>query len=145
MVRLTNVTLDILFILGVALLVTPARSAQGQNDLTPNEGITSPVHRSHLGTIVFTRTPAGNENLTETDFLKRFSLNQTGDLAMKVFMANSLTNYLHRLAPDLSVDELTRNGNYQFSFFVDGRLIHKENFNPAWLGSPESKNAKTVY
>lgn len=145
MVRLRNVTVDILFILGVALLVTPARSAQGQNDLTANEGITSPVHRSHLGTILFTRKPAANDSLTETDFLKRFSLNQTGDLAMKVFMANSLTNYLHRLAPDLSVDELTRNGNYQFSFLVDGRLIHKENFNPAWLGSPESKNTKTVY
>src|SRR5262249_44059653 len=73
-----------------------------------------------------------------------FELKETGDLAMSAFMGTSLTNYLHRLAPDLPVDELTRSGNYQVSFFVDGVLIHKDNLHPATIPA-ENKNAKTVF
>jgi CubicO group peptidase (beta-lactamase class C family) len=63
---------------------------------------------------------------------------------MNAFMGNSLTNYLHRLAPQLSVEDLVRKGNYQFSYFVDGVLIHTENLPAAWVPA-ESKNTRTVY
>src|SRR5215203_2912204 len=134
-------------ILGIktaALVALSAATAFGQADIVKNEGITSPLHQANLGKIVFTRKSIPIENLKETDFLKTFVLTGTDDLAMRAFTGNSLTNYLHALAPELSVDELTRNGNYQFSFFVDGRLIHKENLNPFWF-SAENKNTKTTY
>ncbi|MFN2498594.1 MAG: serine hydrolase domain-containing protein [Pyrinomonadaceae bacterium] len=51
---------------------------------------------------------------------------------------------MHKLAPELTVDELTRQGNYQLSFFVDGVLIHKENLNPYWVRA-ENKNKQTVF
>lgn len=117
----------------------------GQADIVKSEGITNPLHQANIGRITFTAGSAPIENYKETDFLKTFELKETSDLSMRAFMGNSLTNYLHRLAPELSADELTRNGNYQFSFFVDGVLIHKENFNPFWLGSAENKNTKTVF
>ena len=59
-------------------------------------------------------------------------------------MSNSLTNYLHRLAPELTAEELVRRGNYQFSFFVDGALIYKENAFASTYGI-ENKNVKTIY
>ena len=105
-------------------------TAFGQTDIVKSESITGPLHQANLGKVIFTAKSIPVESLKETDFLKTFELKETSDLAIKAFMGNSLTNYLNRLAPELSVDELTRNGNYQFSFFVDGVLIHKENLHP---------------
>jgi CubicO group peptidase (beta-lactamase class C family) len=128
----------------VAVLLLISATAYGQADVVKNEGITSPLHQANVGRIIFTAKSIPTENLKETDFLKGYDLNETSDLAMKAFMANSLTNYLHRLAPQLSVDDLTGNGNYEFSFFVDGVLIHKEDLHPAWVPT-ENKNTKTIY
>ena len=119
-------------------------TAFGQADIVKSDGITSPLHQANLGKVIFTAKSIPVESLNESVFLKTFELKETGDLAIKAFLGDSLTNYLHRLAPELSVDELTRNGNYQFSFFVDGVLIHKENLHPAWVPA-ENKNTKTIF
>ncbi|MGQ0760747.1 MAG: serine hydrolase domain-containing protein [Acidobacteriota bacterium] len=116
----------------------------GQGDLVKNDGITSPLHRANIGKIIFTAKPASAEDLQETDFLQAVELKETVNLNFRAFMANSLTNYLHRLAPALIVDELTRQGNYQFSFFVDGVLVHQENLNPYWVRA-ENKNKQTIF
>lgn len=127
-----------------ALFLLLSGAAFGQTDIVKSEGITNPLHQANLGRIAFISIPIPVESLKETDFLKTFELRETGDLAFRAFMGNSLTNYLHRLAPELSVDELTRNGNYQFSFFVDGVLINKENLHPAAIPA-DNKNTKTVF
>lgn len=128
-----------------ALFLLLAQNIFGQlSDIVKSDGITNPLHRANLGRIVFTSKVIPPESLKESDFLKTFELKETGDLAIKAFLGNSLTNYLHRLAPELPVDELTRNGSYQFSFFVDGALIHTENLNPFWIPA-ENKNTKTIY
>jgi len=67
------------------------------------------------------------EQYKQEDFLTTFELKQETNLNIRVFMDNSITNYMHRLAPELSADELNLKGNYQFSFFVDNNLIYKEN------------------
>ncbi len=127
-----------------AFFLLLSATAFGQTDIVKSEGITSPLHQANLGRIAFTAKSTPIESLKETDFLKTFELKETGDLAIRAFMGNSLMNYLHRLAPELSVNELTRNGNYQFSFFVDGVLIHQENLHPAWIPA-ENKNTKTIF
>src|SRR5687768_3536921 len=91
-----------------------------QTDMVKSEGITSDLHRINLGKIIFTAKPVPIESLQEKDFLQTVELKQTADLSFRAFLGNSLTNYLHRLAPQLSADELARQGSYQFSFFVDG-------------------------
>lgn len=116
----------------------------GQTDLVKSEGITSPLHRANVGKISFMSKPIPVENYTESDFLKAYELKETGDLNIRVFMENSLTNFLHRLAPELAAEELIKHGNYQFSFFVDSVLLYKENLHVG-AGLPESKNTKTTF
>jgi CubicO group peptidase (beta-lactamase class C family) len=126
-----------------ALFLIFSIGAFGQNDIVKSEGITSALHGANVGKITFMAKPIPVENYTETDFLKTFELKQSGDFGIRVFMANSLTNYLHRLAPELAAEELLKRGNYQFSFYVDNVLIYKENLHPG-AGLPEAKNTKTV-
>lgn len=54
-----------------------------------------------------------------------------------------MTNYIHLLSPQSTADELTKNGNYQFTFIIDGKKIYVENLNIG-AGSAESKNQKTI-
>ena len=62
---------------------------------------------------------------------------------MTVFLGTSLTNALHRLTPELPVEELAATGNYQFAFYVDGQLVYTSNLHP---GAPYAaiKNTETV-
>jgi CubicO group peptidase (beta-lactamase class C family) len=84
------------------------------------------------------------EEYKETDFLQTFEVKENADLNIRVYMSNSLTNYLHTVEPALSADELIKKGNYRFSFYVDGSLIYTENVHPG-AGSPEYKNTKTMF
>ncbi|HEY5839078.1 MAG TPA: serine hydrolase, partial [Pyrinomonadaceae bacterium] len=104
-----------------------------QGDLVKNDGITSPLHRANVGRIVFTANAVPIESLAPADFINTTELRETADLSLRVFMGNSLTNYLHKLQPHLTVEELNRQGSYQFSFFVDDALVHEENLNPYWV------------
>ena len=129
---------------GLALFLLLSQNIFGQADIVKTEGITSPLHQANVGKITFMSKLIPPENYRETDFLKTFELKEPGDLNIRVFMNNSLTNYLHRLAPELAAEELVRRGNYQFSFFVDGALIYKENAFASTYGI-ENKNVKTIY
>jgi CubicO group peptidase (beta-lactamase class C family) len=125
------------------LLLAVTLFAQGP-DLVKTDGISGPLHRAHIGEIVFLAKPIPVEQMKASDFLKAFDLMEGRDLNIRVFMANSLTNYLHRLAPGLGAAELYRIGNYQFSFFVDGAAVYTENLIPG-AGGLEAKNSRTVF
>ncbi len=112
-------------------------------DIVKSEGIINPLHQSNIGKITFMGKNIPLENYQEKDFLKSFEMVEPTDFNVRIYLANSLTNYLHILAPALTVDELTKKGNYQFSFFMDGSLIYSENLNVG-AGSVENKNTKTV-
>ncbi len=129
--------------LRLALNLLFCACAFGQADVVTSEGITSQLHRVNLAKILFTAKPIAAENLQEKDFLTTVELRGTTDLNFRAFLANSLTNYLHQLAPELTLDELTRQGNYQFSFFLDGALVYQENMNPFWIRA-ENKNKQTT-
>lgn len=132
-----------LILLMVTLLAGIAATGQ-TTDLVKSDSIIYPVHKANIGRIVFTEPVIPIEDFKETDFLTSFELKEKSDFNVRVFLGNSLTNYLHRLAPRLTIDELTQNGNYQFSFYVDNRKIYVENLN-AGAGSANSKNQKTVF
>jgi CubicO group peptidase (beta-lactamase class C family) len=127
-----------------ALFFLISSAAFGQPEIVKSEGITTPLHQANVGRIAFVAKHAPADSLSAADLLQTFELKEKSDLAMRGFMRTSLTNYLHRLAPELSADELARSGNYQISFFVDGALVHKENLHPARLAA-ETKHTKTVF
>ena len=116
-------------------------------DLVKTEGITTNLHKKSIGKITFMNGNIPLNLYKESDFLKSFPLNYKSDLNIRVFMDNSITNYLHFLAPDLSAEQLIEKGNLQFSFYIDRKLIYKENISPnCWLGnSNELKNTLTTF
>jgi CubicO group peptidase (beta-lactamase class C family) len=113
-------------------------------DLVKIDSIVYPIHKANIGKIAFMGQIVPIENFRETDFLTSFELKEKTDFNIRVFLANSLTNYLHLLSPQLTTEELTKSGNYQFTFFVDNKKIFVENLNVG-AGSVESKNKRTVF
>jgi CubicO group peptidase (beta-lactamase class C family) len=100
------------------------------NNIVTNQGITSEFHRQNLGKILFTAQNIPVSKLQPEDVLKEYLFTNRSDLFMTVFMDNSMTNYLHFLAPHLTADSLVKIGNYQFNLYVDGRLVYKSNLYP---------------
>jgi CubicO group peptidase (beta-lactamase class C family) len=114
-----------------------------QNIIEP-EKIENPVQKTHLNKIFFLDKVIPLENTKETDFLKTMIFQEDKDFDIRVFLDNSLVNYLHQLDSSLSIDELLKKGNYQFNFIVDGKLIYTENLNSG-AGTVESKKIKTSF
>lgn len=117
------------YILSIVLIINVLCSTVfGQiSDLVQTDGIKTPLHQANIGKITFMDGNIPLEAYQETDFLKTFELKPATNLNIRVFLENSITNYMHQLAPALTADELNSKGNYQFSFFVDNQLIYKEN------------------
>jgi CubicO group peptidase (beta-lactamase class C family) len=111
-------------------------------DLVKTQGITSPLHVAHTGQIIFTDRSIPASELKEANFLQTYTLTNKSNLFITVFMGNSLTNYMHRVAPALPADSLTKKGGYQFALYIDGRLIYQSNI----LGAPYPiiKDTETV-
>lgn len=132
------------FLFSMMAFLTGFRISGQINDLVKSDSIVYPIHKTNIGKIAFMKQTIPIEKFSETDFLRSFELKEKADLNIRVFMGNSLTNYLHLLSPQLNAEELTKNGNYQFSFFVDSKKIYVENLN-AGAGSPDSKNQRSVF
>lgn len=113
-------------------------------DFVKCDSITYPIHKANIGKIAFMGKTIPIEKFKHTDFLTTFELKEKADFNIRVFLGKSLTNYLHLLSPKLSVDELIKNGNYQFTFLVDDKKIYVENLNIG-AGSTESKNQRTLF
>ncbi|WP_264564734.1 serine hydrolase domain-containing protein [Flavobacterium sp. N3904] len=129
----------------LALSVLTYLNVSGQtNEFIKSDSIIYPIHKSNIGKIVFMGQAIAIENFKETDFQKSFELKEKTDLNIRVFLDKSLTNYLHLLSPQSTVEELSKNGNYQFTFSIDGKKIYVENLNSG-AGSAESKNQKTIF
>jgi len=104
-------------------------------DIVKDQGITSALHQANTGRIVFTSQEVPLSSLTAREFLQNYELTNKSNLFITAFMGHSLTNYMHRLAPELSIDTLHKAGGCQFSLFIDGRLIYRSNI----LGAPLPK------
>lgn len=130
-------------LLTTMLLISTATYSQTTNFVN-SDGIVSQLHIDNMGKIAFTGTGKTIQNIKQSDFLTEVELSDKRDLNSNIFLENSLTNYLHLLAPQLSPEELTKNGNYQFTFIVDQKVIYVENLHVG-AGNSESKNRKTAF
>lgn len=105
-------------------------------DIVKTEGIISELHRNNIGKIFFTSNEMALPDLKSANFLSAYKLTNKSNLYFIAFMGNSITNYLHQLQPELTADSLVKIGNYQFTFFVDDKLIYQSNLYP---GAPYAK------
>ncbi|MPT32932.1 MAG: class C beta-lactamase-related serine hydrolase [Chryseobacterium sp.] len=127
----------------VLILVFGLSLSQTKNIIEP-EKIENDVQKKHLNQILFLDKVVSLESLQESDFLKTMTFQEDKDFDIRVFLDNSLVNYLHQLDSNLTADELLKKGNYQFSFYVDGKLIYTENLNSG-AGKIEDKKFKTNF
>lgn len=107
-----------------------ARQVSAQPDIVKTQGITSPMHQANVGRIFFTSKYVPTNQIQQSDFLTQYRLTHKSDLFFTAFMDNSLTNYVHRIAPDLSADSLAGRSNFQFNLLVDGHLVYRSNLIP---------------
>jgi CubicO group peptidase (beta-lactamase class C family) len=114
-------------------------SAQLDNLVTPAPPATA-LHQSNRARIFFTEKRISAETLSSKDFLTNFTLTNKSDLFFVAYFNNSLTNYKHQLLPDASADTLFKLGNYQFTLYVDNRLIYQSNLLP---GAPSANSQHT--
>lgn len=114
---------------------------QTKNIINP-ENIENPIQKKYSGKIVFLNKAVSSENLKDSDIITSSAFQENGDLGVHAFFENSLINYLHQLEPNWTVEDLLKKGNFQFSFYVDGKLIYTENLNTG-AGTPENKKMKT--
>lgn len=125
------------------ILVFGFSQSQIENIVEP-EKIENPIQKKHLNQILFLDKVVSIDNLQESDFLKTMTFQEDKDFDVRVFLDNSLVNYLYQLDDSLTVDELLKKGNYQFNFYVDGKLIYTENLNSG-AGKMEDKKIKTNF
>lgn len=130
-------------ILFALILISSLSFSQVKNIIEP-EKIENSVQKNHLNKIVFLDKVIALENIKENDLLKTMTFQEDKDFDIRVFMDNSLVNYLHQIDPTLSADELLKKGNYQFNFIVDGKLVYTETLNPG-AGTAENKKFKTTF
>ena len=129
-------------LLFVLLLGSGLYLGQHKN-ITDPDAIINPLHKKYISKVVFLDKTVALDQLKESDLLKTTLFQEDKDLDIRIFMGNSLVNYLHQMEPSLSPDELLKKGNYQFSFYVDGKLIYTENLNTG-AGIPDDKKKKTT-
>ncbi|MCW3170747.1 serine hydrolase [Chryseobacterium sp. 09-1422] len=135
-------------ILTAILLSLTSMLTSGQiKNLLETDGVKMALHKANVGKVTFMKGNIPLNQYKKSDFLKSFPFLYRSDLNIRVFMDNSVTNYLHQLAPDLPAEQLLEKGNLQFSFYVDDQLIYKENISPGcWIGNAnELKNTLTTF
>lgn len=131
----------VLLIINLSFLIASAQST----DLFKSDGVTSELHRQNMGKVTFMNGNIPLDQYKSSDFLTSFNLTYKSDLNIRFFMDNSITNYLHQLAPTLSAEELVKMGNLQFAFYIDNTFIYKENINNGCnFGYNSSKDTSTV-
>lgn len=137
-----NLTITFFLMISVFTQSCGQSSPNLKSGFVQYEGPTTQLHEANIGNIVFMTSLKHLHKYDENDFLSSFEIRDESDLTFTAFFDNSLTNYLHELAPDLTADELLQKGNYQFSFYVDEQLIYTENLNLG-AGLPDQKNKDT--
>ncbi|MCD1116429.1 serine hydrolase domain-containing protein [Chryseobacterium turcicum] len=131
-------------ILLFTLILVSSFSLSQTKNIVGTEKIENQTQKNHLNQILFLDKVVPLDDLKESDFLKTMIFQEDKDFDIRVFHDNSLVNYLHQLDNSLTVDELLKKGNYQFTFYVDGKLIYTENLNSG-AGKSEDKKIKTNF
>ncbi|PST83672.1 serine hydrolase [Pedobacter yulinensis] len=127
----------------VLFLLTACNLASAQvADIVSADSIRFPLHKTNMGRIVFMKDTIPMDKSTSADFLSEIILTPSANLSMRAFMPNSLTNLQHQMAPQQTIEQLNQ-GNYQFTFYVDGKKIYQENLHKG-AGYARNKNSRTV-
>ena len=114
------------------------------NNIPLNEnGVQSEIEKMNIGNIIFTQSPQSTLNSNKINAISTLDLNNDKNFYFTSFLSKPLTSYLQELAPDLTPQTLNKQGNFQFTFYVDNTLVYTENLN-AGAGFASDKSTNTV-
>jgi len=95
------------------------------------------LHSANIGKIFFTDKRIATEALTKNDFLKSYKLTNKSNLFFVAYFDSTLSQYKQQILPGIAPDALFKIGNYQFSLYIDNKLIYQSNLLP---GAPPAKS-----
>ncbi|MBY0418287.1 MAG: hypothetical protein K2W88_09540, partial [Pararheinheimera sp.] len=142
MKRTLFVAIKILISLG--LLFTATHHLTAQALAAESKTIHTDSQQKLSGKIIFSSTAKAIESYQSTELIQSFELNSAKNLYFNAVLDQPLTAYLQELAPQLSAEEANKNGNYQFTFYVDGSEVYTENLNQAAGLSTEKSSHKVL-
>lgn len=97
------------------------------------------MKQTGVSSVIFSTTAKPNAAYQPDEKLHSFALNTDKNLYLNAVLDKPLTAYLQELAPELPAATLNQQGNYQFTFVVNGAVVYTENLNPgAGLASEKS-------
>lgn len=94
--------------------------------------------------LFFSKEDFKKDQSTPVKFSNDFVLNEDKFLSIHFNLDQPLAHSLQLLAPDLTVDQLLDQGNFQFSFFVDQEIVYTENLNKG-AGLKDAKTTQLEY
>jgi CubicO group peptidase (beta-lactamase class C family) len=128
----------------ISLLLIGILPVWAQPDTLPNNHPqNSSVSQSYAGQLTFAASDIPLATYQASDFLTAYTLTPKSRLFITAFLGKPLVNHLSALFPQRSTQELISLGSYQFSFYVDERLIYVCNLPPNNI-EPGIKQAETV-
>lgn len=92
-----------------------------------------PVSTAHQSQLTFAAHDIPLDHYQASDFLTAYTLTPKSELFITAFIAKPLSDYLPELAPQRSATERIGLGSYQFSFYVDSKLVYAGNLPPDHL------------
>lgn len=96
---------------------------------------------ARIGQIIFTRSASPLNKKDKHKLISKLDLNKDKNFYFTGFLSKPLTSYLQELAPELPPESLNKQGNFQFTFYVDNTFVYTENLNfGAGLASDKSTN-----
>lgn len=105
--RLTFMKLTYTSLLFSLILSFSACNNEPEEPLILQEGeITDDFHKEHIGQINFMADYFPYEDYSEKDFLSSIQLNEKTNLNMRTYLGKTIAWYLHKLEPELSVEDL---------------------------------------
>ncbi|MFB9090586.1 hypothetical protein [Flavobacterium paronense] len=113
----------------------------------PNDGITSPTHKKYMGKIVFSKKEAALEwgKEIESDFTNKFTLGGPDPIYLRVYMNNSLSNYITRLSEKDRRSSKDITAAYSFKLYLDGIPILYSRYGTRSAFSLEEKQTFTTF
>jgi CubicO group peptidase (beta-lactamase class C family) len=124
-------------LLGLQNVMTSHALASEQKTIKPDP------EQQYLGKIIFSTKAKVPDLSKPAELIKTLSLNSTKNLYFHAVLEKPLASYLQELTPELSAEEASKQGNYQFTFAVDGRIVYTENLNVN-AGLASDKTTKKV-
>lgn len=91
-----------------------------------------------VGGILFSTTSTEDKSVVTPD---QIDLTPFSELYMSLSFAKPMTDYLQELGPEVPVAELDTTGNFQFTFYVDGKKIYTNNLHPGASTTEEKRES----